>query len=40
MATTRSSVSAIVALAQAGTVLLWDRTSQTLIAANVVREMP
>lgn len=31
-----SAVTALVALAQAGTVLLWDPTDRVLIAANVV----
>ncbi len=35
-----ASVSAVVALSQAGTVLAWDPTHQTLIAANIVGTMP
>jgi hypothetical protein len=35
-----ASVTAVVALAQAGTVMVWDPPNQTLIAANVVGQMP
>ena len=35
-----ASVTAVVALAQAGTVMVWDPANQTLIAANVVGQMP
>jgi hypothetical protein len=35
-----ASVSAVVALSQADTVLAWDPASRTLIAANVVGTMP
>jgi hypothetical protein len=35
-----ASVSAIVALARAETVLAWDPINQTLIAANIVGTMP
>jgi hypothetical protein len=35
-----ASVTAVVALAQAGTVIVWDPLNQTLIAANVVGQMP
>lgn len=35
-----ASVTAVVALAQAGTVMMWDPTNQTLIVANVVGQMP
>ena len=35
-----ASVTALVALAQAGTVMMWDPPNQTLIAANVVGQMP
>jgi hypothetical protein len=30
----------VVALAEAGTVMVWDPPSRTLIAANVVGQMP
>ena len=35
-----ASITAVVALAQAGTVMMWDPPNQTLIAANVVGQMP
>ena len=35
-----ASVTAVVALAQADTVLMWDPPNQTLIVANVVGQMP
>jgi hypothetical protein len=35
-----ASVSAVVALSQADTVLAWDPTNRTLIAANIVGTMP
>lgn len=35
-----ATVSAIVALSQADTVLAWDPTNQTLIAANIIGTMP
>jgi hypothetical protein len=35
-----ASITAVVALAQAGTVLVWDPPNRTLIAANVVGQMP
>ena len=35
-----ASALALVALTQAGTVLLWDPEGRTLIAANVVGQMP
>jgi len=35
-----AAMSAIVALSQANTVLAWDPTNQTLIAANIVGTMP
>ena len=35
-----ASVTAVVALAQAGTVMVWDPPNRTLIAANVVDQMP
>jgi hypothetical protein len=34
------AVTALIALTQAGTVLLWDPADRTLIAANVVGTMP
>jgi hypothetical protein len=34
-----ASVTAVVALTQAGTVMMWDPPNQTLIAANVVGQM-
>jgi hypothetical protein len=40
VATTAASAAAIVPLAQANTVLMWDPTNRTLIAANVIGEMP
>jgi hypothetical protein len=40
MPTTPASISAVVALSQADTVLFWDPTNRTLIAANIVGEMP
>jgi hypothetical protein len=38
--TSPASVSAVVALSQAETVLVWDPTNRTLIAANIVGTMP
>jgi hypothetical protein len=35
-----AAMTALVALAQAETVLLWDPTNRTLIAANIVGKMP
>jgi hypothetical protein len=35
-----ASITALVALAQADTVMMWDPANQTLIAANVVGKMP
>ena len=35
-----ASVSALVALSQADTILLWDPANRTLIAANIVGTMP
>jgi len=35
-----ASMTALVALAQAGTVLVWDPDNRTLIAANIVGRMP
>jgi hypothetical protein len=35
-----AAVSAVVALSQAETVLVWDPTNRTLIAANIVGTMP
>jgi hypothetical protein len=35
-----AAVAAVVALAQADTVLAWDPTNRTLIAANIVGTMP
>jgi hypothetical protein len=35
-----ASITAVVALAQAGTVMVWDPPNRTLIAANVVGQMP
>jgi hypothetical protein len=35
-----AAMSTVVALAQADTVLAWDPTNRTLIAANVVGTMP
>ena len=35
-----ASVTAVAALAQAGAVMMWDPPNQTLIAANVVGQMP
>lgn len=40
MAPSPASMTALVALAQADTVLLWDPSNRTLIAANVVGTMP
>ncbi len=40
MAASLASIAAVVALAQADTVLAWDPAGPTLIAANVVGEMP
>lgn len=34
------ATTALIALTQAGTVLLWDPAGQTLIAANVIGKMP
>jgi len=33
-------MTALIALTQAGTVLLWDPADRTLIAANIVGKMP
>ena len=35
-----ASITALIALTQAGTVLVWDPADRTLIAANVVGTMP
>lgn len=35
-----ASVTALIALTQADTVLMWDSTNRTLIPANVVGRMP
>jgi len=35
-----ASMTALVALAQAGTVMAWDPGNRTLIAANIVGQMP
>jgi hypothetical protein len=35
-----ASMTALVALAQAGTVMAWDPDNRTLIAANIVGQMP
>jgi hypothetical protein len=35
-----ASMTALVALAQAGTVLAWDPDNRTLIVANIVGQMP
>ena len=35
-----ASVTAVVALAEAGTVMVWALPNRTLIAANVVGQMP
>lgn len=40
MPASAASVSAIVALAQADTVMLWDPENRTLIAANIIGQMP
>jgi hypothetical protein len=40
VAASPASVSAVVALSQADTVLAWDPVNQTLIAANIVGTMP
>ncbi len=40
LAPSPASVTALVALAQADTVLMWDATNRTLIAANIVGTMP
>jgi hypothetical protein len=40
LATSPASLSAIVALSQADTVLAWDPTNRTLIAANIIGRMP
>lgn len=40
MAASPAAMSAIVALSQADTVLAWDPTNKTLIAANIVGTMP
>ena len=38
--TTPAAMTALVALAQADTVLAWDPTNHTLIAANIIGTMP
>ena len=38
--TSPAAMTALVALAQADTVLAWDPTSHTLIAANIIGTMP
>ena len=38
--TTPATMTALVALAQADTVLAWDPTNRTLIAANIIGTMP
>jgi len=35
-----ASMTALVALAQAGTVMAWDPDNRTLVAANIVGQMP
>lgn len=40
LAPSAASISALIALTQADTVLLWDPADRTLIAANVVGRMP
>lgn len=40
MPASAESVSAVVALSRADTVLAWDPTNRTLIAANIVGTMP
>ena len=40
MAPSPASMAALIALTQAGTVLLWDPSDRRLIAANVVGKMP
>jgi hypothetical protein len=35
-----ASMTALVALAQAGTVMAWDPGNRTLIAANIIGQMP
>jgi hypothetical protein len=40
LAPSPAAMTALVALAQADTVLMWDPTNRTLIAANVVGTMP
>ena len=35
-----AAMTALIALTQAGTVLLWDPADRTLIAANIVGKMP
>jgi hypothetical protein len=40
VAASAASVSTIVALSQADTILLWDPDNRTLIAANIVGTMP
>jgi hypothetical protein len=40
MATSPAAMSALVALSQADTVLAWDPTNRTLIAANIIGTMP
>jgi hypothetical protein len=40
MAASAASVTAIVSLARADTVLLWDLENSTLIAANIIGQMP
>jgi hypothetical protein len=38
--TSAAAIAALVALSQADTVLAWDPTNQTLIAANIIGTMP
>jgi len=40
MAPSPASMTALIALTQADTVLLWDPADRTLIAANIVGRMP
>jgi hypothetical protein len=40
LAPSPAAMTALIALARADTVLLWDPTNRTLIAANVVGQMP
>jgi hypothetical protein len=40
LAPSPASISALIALTQAETVLLWDPADRTLIAANVIGKMP